>query len=138
MESATKTIFLATGSVISWLVGGWSLLLTVLLIFNALDFTTGIMASWGNISSRIAYKGIIRKGLMWVWIVVANLVYLVLLDMGYSLGQVIPDAVALLFIINELISLGENSAKLGLDMPAPVQKALEIFNTKDGDKNDLR
>lgn len=70
---------------------------------------------------------------MWVWVIVGNLIYLVLLDMGYSIGQVIPDAVALLFIINELISLGENSAKLGLDMPAPIKKALDIFNSKGGE-----
>lgn len=132
MENVAKTVLLAVGSVISWLVGGWSLLLTVLLIFNALDFITGIMASWGNISSRVAYRGIIKKCMMWVWVVVANLVYMVLLDMGYSIGQVIPDGVALLFIINELISLGENSAKLGLDMPTPIQKALDIFNSKSG------
>ncbi|MEK9196800.1 phage holin family protein [Lysinibacillus halotolerans] len=50
--------------------------------------------------------------------------------MGYSIGQVIPDGVALLFIINELISLGENSGKLGLDMPGPIKKALDIFNDK--------
>ena len=60
--------------------------------------------------------------------------YLLLNDMGYSIGQVIPDGVALLFILNELISLGENSAKLGLEMPEPIKKALAIFNDrKEGD-----
>lgn len=134
MENVAKTVLLAVGSVISWLVGGWSLLLTVLLIFNALDFITGIMASWGNISSRVAYQGIIRKCMMWVWVVVSNLVYFVLLDEGYTIGEIIPNSVVILFIINELISLGENSAKLGLNMPEPVMRALEIFNTKGGNK----
>ena len=134
MENVAKTVLLAVGSVISWLVGGWSLLLTVLLIFNALDFITGIMASWGNISSRVAYRGIIKKCMMWVWVVVSNLVYIVLLDEGYTIGEIIPNSVVVLFIINELISLGENSAKLGLYMPEPIVRALEIFNTKGGDK----
>ncbi|RKJ60562.1 holin [Butyricicoccus sp. 1XD8-22] len=111
------------------------MLLTVLLIFNILDFVTGMAANWGTLSSQRGYQGVVKKCMMWVWIVVANLVYMVLLDMGYSIGQVIPDGVALLFIINELISLGENSAKIGLDMPAPIKKALDIFNNhKDGDK----
>ena len=122
------------GGAISWLVGGWGLLLTVLLLLNTLDFLTGMAANWGQISSGRGYKGIVKKGMMWVWIVVANLVYLILLDMGYSIGQVIPDAVALMFILNEIISLSENSAKLGLDMPTPIRKALEIFNDKDGEK----
>lgn len=133
MESTIKVAVTTVGGVISWLVGGWGLLLTVLLIFNVLDFITGMMANWGGISSKRGYQGIIKKGMMWVWVVVANLMYLLLNDMGYSIGQVIPDGVALLFIINELISLGENSAKLGLDMPAPVKKALDIFNTKSGE-----
>ena len=134
MEVAVKTVLSVAGGVISWLVGGWGLLLTVLLIFNALDFITGMAANWGTISSSRGYKGVVKKGMMWVWIVVANMIYMVLLDMGYSIGQVIPDGVALLFIINELISLGENSAKIGLDMPAPIRKALDIFNErKEGD-----
>lgn len=134
MENAAKAMLLSVCSVISWLVGGWSLLLTALLIFNALDFMTGIMASWGSISSRVAYRGIIKKCMMWVWVVAANLIYRVLLDGGYSIGEVIPNSVTILFIINELISLGENSAKLGLNMPSPIVRALEIFNTKGGDK----
>lgn len=133
METIFKMLITTVGGVISWMVGGWGLLLTVLLIFNVLDYITGTMANWGNISSKRGYQGIIKKGMMWVWIVVANLVYLILLDMGYSIGQVIPDGVAFLFIINELVSLGENSTKLGLDMPTPVKKALDIFNTKSGE-----
>ena len=130
MENIIKTTISTIGAVISWLVGGWGLLLTVLLILNILDFITGMAASWGSISSQRGYKGIVKKGMMWVWIVAANLIYMVLLDLGYSVGQVIPDGVALLFIINELISLGENSAKLGLDMPTQIKKALDIFNEK--------
>ena len=134
LETTLKTVVTSLGAVISWLVGGWSLLLTVLLIFNALDFITGMAANWGTISSSTGYKGIIKKGMMWVWVVAANLIYRVLLDGGYSIGEVIPNSVTILFIINELISLGENSAKLGLNMPSPIVRALEIFNTKGGDK----
>lgn len=131
MEQIFKYSMGAIGAVISWLVGGWGLLLTVLLILNAIDFLTGMAANWGSINSARGYQGIIKKGMMWVWIVVANLIYLVLLDQGFSIGQVIPDAVVLMFILNELISLGENSAKLGVDMPTPVKKALAIFSKEE-------
>jgi len=131
MEQTFKYSISAVGGVVSWLVGGWSLLMTVLLILNAIDFFSGMAANWGTINSKRGYQGIIKKGMMWVWIVVANLIYLVLLDQGFSIGQIIPDAVVLMFILNELVSLGENSAKLGVDMPAPVKKALEIFDTKE-------
>lgn len=92
---------------------------------------SGRAANWGMISSKRGYQGIIKKGMMWVWIVVANLIYLVLQDQGFSIGQIIPDAVVLMYILNELVSLGENSAKLGVDMPVPVKKALEVFNSRE-------
>ncbi|WP_342535422.1 phage holin family protein [Lysinibacillus sp. FSL K6-1151] len=131
MEQSIKFLLSTVGGVVSWFAGGWGLLMTVLLILNVIDFLSGMAANWGMINSKRGYQGIIKKGMMWVWIVVANLIYLVLQDQGFSIGQIIPDAVVLLFIFNELVSLGENSAKLGVDMPAPVKKALEIFNTKE-------
>lgn len=78
MEQSFKFLLSTVGGVVSWLVGGWGLLMTVLLILNAIDFLSGIAANWGTISSKRGYQGIIKKGMMWVWIVVANLIYLVL------------------------------------------------------------
>ena len=63
MESAIKITITTLGGVISWMVGGWGLLLTVLLVFNALDFLTGMAASWGTISSKRGFQGIIKNGL---------------------------------------------------------------------------
>lgn len=122
-----KFFISSIGGFLSWLVGGWSLLLTVLLILNVFDFGRGMAANWGNISSQKGFKGIIKKGLMWVWVAIANLIYMVLADQGLTVGQVIPDAVAVMFILNEVISLGENSAKLGVSVPEPIQRALAIF-----------
>jgi toxin secretion/phage lysis holin len=118
----------AVGGVIGWLVGGWSILLTSLLILNTLDFGTGMAANWGDISSKRGYQGIVKKCMMWVWIVVANIIYLVLDHQGLDVGEVIPNAVAILFIINEIASLGENSIKLGLSVPEPIQRGLALFN----------
>nr|WP_252289339.1 phage holin family protein [Peribacillus asahii] len=72
--------------------------------------------------------------MMWVWIVVANLIYLVLNHQGLKVGAIIPNAVAILFILNEVASLGENSAKLGINIPEPVQKALAIFHKSEKGK----
>lgn len=134
MDKLTQTIISIIGGFLSWLFGGWSLLLTVLLFLNVFDYITGMAANWGHISSSRGFKGIVRKGVMWMWVAIANLIYLILLDQGLSIGQVIPDAVAIAWIINELTSIGENSAKLGIKIPAPVQKALEIFQKKEGEK----
>lgn len=117
----------------TWLVGGWSIPLTVLFILNIFDFLTGMAANWGDISSNRGYKGIVKKGMMWVWIVVANLMYLVLDYQNLEIGVVIPNAVATMFIINEVISLGENSIKLGINIPEPLQKGMALFNNKKGE-----
>lgn len=131
--------FISTiGGFLSWLIGGWSLLLTVLLILNIFDFMTGTAANWGNISSSRGYRGIIKKCLMWVWVVIANLIYLVLDDQGLTVGQVIPDAVAILFILNEIISLSENSVKLGVPVSDPIHRALAIFQKKVEEKSDKK
>lgn len=128
-----QEVLAAIGGVIGWLVGGWSILLTALLILNAFDFLSGMAANWGDISSKRGYEGVIKKGMMWVWIVVANLIYLILNHQGLDIGEVIPNAVAILFIISEVTSLGENSIKLGINIPEPIQKGLAIFNDKKGE-----
>lgn len=134
MDKLNQTIISVAGGFLSWLVGGWSLLLTVLLLLNIFDYVTGVAANWGQISSKIGFKGIIKKCLIWIWVAIANLIYIVLLDQGLSIGQVIPDAVVIAFIINEIVSIAENSAKLGVNIPEPIQKALAIFKEKEGEK----
>lgn len=134
MDITSKWIFSVAGGMASYFLGGWSVLLTTLLVLNAFDYITGMAANYGQLSSSIGFKGIIKKGIMWLWIVVANLMYKVLQDQGFEIGQVIPDAVAIAFIVNEIISLGENSLKLGIQIPAPIKKALDLFNDKKEEK----
>ncbi|MFG3611282.1 phage holin family protein [Rummeliibacillus stabekisii] len=76
MEQTLKTFFSIVGGVTSYFFGGWSVLLTTLLLLNLFDYITGTAANWGQISSKRGYLGIIKKGVMWVWIVEANLIYI--------------------------------------------------------------
>ena len=128
-----QEITAAIGGMINWLVGGWSILLTALLILNAFDYLSGIASNWGSISSKRAYEGIIKKSMMWVWIVVANLIYMVLEHQGLEIGEIIPNAVAIMFIISEVVSLEENSIKLGINIPEPIQRGLALFSSNKGD-----
>lgn len=127
MEQILKTVISIVGGIVSYFLGGWSLLLTTLLVLNIFDYATGMAANWGQISSKRGFQGIIKKGVMWVWIVVANLLYMVLAQQGFDLSQIIPDGVVILFIINEITSLGENSIKLGINVPEPIKKALAVM-----------
>lgn len=131
-----KLIISVLTGFIGWLVGGWTLLLSVLFILNIIDYATGITAAalYGKISSKQGLKGIVKKIMIWVWVAVANLVYMTTNHLGLDLGQILPNAVAVLFIINEVVSIGENSGKLGYPVPEPIAHALEVFNkTKEKD-----
>ena len=137
MEHLLKTTISVAGGVISYLLGGWGVLLTALLLLNVFDYATGMAANWGQISSKVGFRGIIKKCVMWVWVVVANLLYMVLQKEGFDSSQFIPNGVVILFIINEITSLGENSIKLGVEPPAVIKKVLSslaLFNDKKGDK----
>ncbi|QFF98807.1 hypothetical protein PB01_08155 [Psychrobacillus glaciei] len=112
------------------------MLLSTLIILNGFDFVIGITANWKERSSLKAFRGGIKKGIMWMWIGIANLVYLLLSELGYEASEVLPNLAALYYIIMEIISLEENSKKLGMNMPAPlvffIQKLKDIFNSKTG------
>ena len=56
-------------------------------------------------------------------------------DQGFTIGQIIPEAVVLMFILNELVSLGEISAKLGVGMPVPVKSIRDI--QYEGEKSEI-
>ncbi|MEK5038899.1 phage holin family protein [Sporosarcina sp. FSL K6-3457] len=134
MEEVKRYVILGVTSFVAYFLGGWSILLTALIVLNVLDYATGLTANWQQRSSLRAFQGGIKKGIMWMWVGVSNLIYLILLELGYDAGEVLPNFVALYFIVMELISLEENSKKLGLEMPTPLSffigKLKEIMNSK--------
>ncbi|MGE7672995.1 phage holin family protein [Lysinibacillus sp. NPDC094403] len=136
MEQIERLVILWVTSFVTYFLGGWSILLTTLIVFNVLDYATGLIANWRKRSSNKAFRGGIKKGIMWMWVGVSNLIYLILFELGFDAGEVLPNFVTLYFIILELISLEENSKKLGLAMPTPlsffIEKLKEIFNNKTG------
>lgn len=125
-----KFFTLTIAGFFAWAIGGWTVLLTILLILNIVDFVTGMAASWGSISSKVFYRGIAKKGMMWVWIMVANFISIVLKYSGFNISQIFPDTVAIMFIVNEIISLAENSEKLGRPIPNFLKKALSLLESE--------
>lgn len=134
LEFGAKAGIAIVGSVFAYFFGGWSILITTLLILNVLDFVTGILASDDNVNSKRLTQGGTKKGLMWMWVLVANLLSMVVEYMGYPVGISIANAVLLYFILTEFVSLEENSQKLGSPMPTPitflVQKLKDILEMK--------
>ena len=106
--------------------------LAVLLAVMALDYISGISAAWTlrRLDSRIGIRGILKKvGYLLVVAVGMALDYLIRL-LGGGIGLPMEDnffvglVVILWLIINECISILENTAEMGAPVPPFVGKLL--------------
>lgn len=132
-----KAALAAAGGFISYLLGGWSHLLGVLLFFVIVDYVSGIVAAAvnGELSSQIGAKGIAKKVFIFVLVAVANMV-----DMSIGNGSIVRDATIFFYLANELLSLIENIGRIGLDIPEPLQRAVSVLKGRSGtnDENSNR
>lgn len=133
MENYFKVIIATVCTGLTWLLGTWDTALIVLVSFMALDYLTGVLRAWINkeVSSDIGLKGIARKTVIFIVLIVA-----VLLDRLLNTGTwVFRTLICYFYIANEGISLLENCAGLGLPVPEKLRDALAQL--KDGEKKDL-
>lgn len=129
------------GGFISMAFGGWDTALTTLVIFMAIDYITGLMLAGifkksqkthsGALESRVGFKGLCRKGMTLLIILVA-----VRLDLAVG-SSFIKDSTVIAFIVNETISIIENAGLMGAPIPESITKAIDILKTKsEGVAND--
>ena len=127
MEQVCKYFISGVTALVSYFFGGWSLFLTVLFTLNVLDFILGILASDEAPNSKQLFKGGVKKGIMWLWVGISNLIFMLLIYLGYDSSVIIPNWVAAYYILMELVSLEENSEKLGMPLPSPVRFMINKF-----------
>lgn len=127
METVFKTILGLSGAAASYLFGGWSGLLGILLLFVVVDYMSGVIASFfeGKLSSNVGRKGIAKKVFVFVIVAIAHAVDIVLGD-----GHLFRDAAIFFYIANELISITENAGRIGVPLPPGIQKAVEVLRSK--------
>jgi len=129
MDGIYKTFFAVGGAFSSFLWGGWSALLGILLLFVAFDFVSGVIAA--IIEKKWDYKeglmGITRKVFIFAIVAVAHQI-----DSALGDQHVFRDATVFFYLANELLSIIENSSKIGLPVPDPIKKAAEILKGKGG------
>ena len=124
-----KYMVAIVGTGFTWLFGAWDLALTILIVFMVLDYATGILKGYVNkeLSSNIGLKGIARKAVILVVLIVA-----VCLDRLLNTGSwVFRTLVAYFYIANEGLSLIENCSALGAPVPTQITDALaQLKNRK--------
>ena len=119
------------GAAIASLFGGWNGAMTTLVILMLIDYITGIIvagvfhaspkSSGGALSSAVGFKGICRKFVILLIVVVACRVDL-LLD-----TNIIRDATCIGFCANELESITENAGLMGIPLPRKLVEAIEVL-----------
>lgn len=118
--------FITTGFM--WLVGGFDLAFKTLAIIMILDYITGVISAMykKKINSKIGFKGILKKSLYIIVIILATL-------LDNLLNQnVIRYVVIYFFVANDGISILENIAKCNVKLPKKLIEMLEqIKNDND-------
>ena len=122
------------GGLIAGLFGGWDAAMMTLLIFMIVDYATGLAVGWcgkstksstGGLSSKVGWKGLLKKGVVLLLVVVA-----VRLDVMLGTSYV-RDAVCIGFCCNELLSIIENAGLLGVPLPVALKNAVELLQKKE-------
>ena len=119
------------GAAIASLLGGWNGAMTTLVILMFIDYVTGIIVagvfhnspkcSGGALSSAVGFKGICRKFVILLIVVVACRVDLLLNT------TIIRDATCIGFCANELLSITENAGLMGIPLPRKLVEAIEVL-----------
>lgn len=128
VENVLKVISGFVGAIASFLWGGWSLLIQVLLVLIIIDYVMAILVAGylGELNSRVGFRGIFKKVMMLLLVAVGHLVDVILIGDKHF----VRDAVTFFYIANELISILETVSKTNLPIPGILKKAVKTLSEK--------
>lgn len=121
-----KTIFTVIFAIISSWLGVLAIPVITLVIFNVMDYVTGLVASkYRNqeVNSYQSIRGIAKKICMWILILVGGLLDWLLISTGQYVGITLPFTYAISIVVtvwliaNEIISILENMVDIGVSIP---------------------
>ena len=132
--SGIQIAFTAFGGFLGWFLGGFDGFLYALIAFTVIDYITGVMCAITDksLSSAVGFRGICRKVLVFTLVGIGNIVDV------YVLGQggVLRTAIIFFYLSNEGVSIMENTARLGLPIPAKLKEVLEQLHERGGKDNE--
>lgn len=135
MKDVISTAVGLSAGLVSWLIGGFDTPVMALIVCMSVDYATGLIVAGvfhsspktagGGLDSHVGWKGLTRKCVTFLLVVVANLADLLL-------GQCcIRDAVVIGFCANECLSILENAGRMGIRIPQVLTNALERLSQED-------
>lgn len=133
-----KKIFAMIGGMLGGFVtscyGGWTSGMTTLLIFMAIDYTTGLIVAGvfhrssksenGRLESNACWKGLIKKV---VTLILVGVAHGIDLEIGTTY---LRDACTIAFLFSEALSIIENAGLMGIPIPSKLRNAIEVLKDK--------
>ncbi|GCD83654.1 hypothetical protein PTHTG4_27180 [Parageobacillus thermoglucosidasius] len=118
-DTLWTTVTGGSTSAIAYLIGGIDHLSIALGIMMAVDYVSGVMAAISGkaVSSKTAFKGLMKKVAMILAVVVANQ-----LDVVTGSGNFMRNTMIMFLIGSEGISFVENLGRLGVSIPVQISK----------------
>lgn len=144
MENTVKAIISAAIAALACYLGTLLVPLVMLIVVMLLDYITGMTKAWitSTLSSRTGVKGIVKKLLYFVavcvamicdWLIVSGLAAAGVDGINFVFISVL---VIVWLVLNELISILENLAAIGVPLPSFLLKLihrLKISTEKSGE-----
>ena len=123
VANTMQYVFAAMGGALGAVMGGYDGFLYALIVFVVMDYVTGVMVGILNkeLSSRIGFRGIFKKVVIFCLVAVAHIVDTHVIGNG----SVLRTAVIFFYLSNEGISILENSTVIGLPVPGKLKEILE-------------
>ncbi|MGE6402420.1 phage holin family protein [Bacillus cereus] len=121
-------IFGATfGAFCGYFFGGLDVALKVMVIIAVIDYLSGMIAAGysGELKSKIGFKGIAKKVMLFLLIGVAAQ-----LDSVFGSNSGIREATIFFFVGNEALSVLENAGRIGIKLPTILTSAVEVLNNE--------
>ena len=119
------------GGVAVYLFGEMDAVFAALLVAVVIDFTAGVIKGIHNhcLSSKLCMQGICKKTVMFAVVAAAHIT-------ESATGNIIPlrGIVIGFFFINEIISILENAAEMGIGIPKQFTKYLMVMKRKHEDE----
>jgi toxin secretion/phage lysis holin len=129
MNDVLKSVVSGIIGIAGFLVGEFDGLYKALLMLIIADYITGVIVAVvkKQLSSEVGAKGIAKKILMLIVVAVANVLDVQIIGGGAGLRNI----TIIFYAANEVISLLENTGKLGLPYPPKLLDVLEQIKNKE-------
>lgn len=124
MNEWISAIFSVIATTFIWLVGGFDVALSCLLVAIVIDYISGLIKAYNTktLSSSIGFRGILKKVGVLLIVMLSVLVDRITIDNGG-----VRTLVIYYFVANEGLSIIENLALAGIPVPKQLKNALKVI-----------